>query len=79
MSRTELLTGLAIILALVIAQCPGWAVNQVSNTDSAGITYLAQHSLSIPGGAVLLAKNDDPPPHKRDDPPRRGDDPPPHG
>lgn len=80
MSRTELLTGLAIIIALVIAQWPGWAVKQISNTDSAGIAYLAQQSLSVPGMATFLAKNDDPPPHKRaDDPPKRGDDPPPHG
>lgn len=80
MSRRELIAGLAIVVALVIAQSPGWTVSYVSNTDNTGITSVAQHSQQVPEMAIFLARNDDPPPHKRgDDPPRRGDDPPPHG
>jgi hypothetical protein len=82
MPRSELIAGLAMILALVVAQSPAWALNYAYNGDGAGVTYLAQNfhpSSEIP---ILQGKNDDPPPHKRADdppPPKRGDDPPPHG
>jgi hypothetical protein len=72
MSRTALIIGFAIVVTLVIAQAPGWTANNVSNTDGAGITSVAQHSQHTPGMTISLAGNDDPPR-------RGGDDPPPHG
>jgi hypothetical protein len=82
MSRTELITGLAIILALVIAQWPGWVSSHVYNSNGASITYLAQNSHPTSEIVIFQGKHDDPPPHGRADdppPPKRGDDPPPHG